>query len=49
MYISQGFLTAVRQEIIRAHPGWALDTTSLVTNVTKLDLERLKVRVTTAH
>eukprot|EP00792_Barthelona_sp_PAP020_P008883 TRINITY_DN3255_c1_g1_i1.p1 TRINITY_DN3255_c1_g1~~TRINITY_DN3255_c1_g1_i1.p1 ORF type:complete len:3803 (+),score=1118.83 TRINITY_DN3255_c1_g1_i1:106-11514(+) len=41
-YNPQGFLTAVKQEIARAHQGWALDTLHIVTTVKDYTIESVK-------
>ncbi|KAJ8735708.1 hypothetical protein PYW07_007328 [Mythimna separata] len=38
----QGFLTAMRQEVTRAHKGWALDMVALHNDVTKFILDEIK-------
>ncbi|XP_052742928.1 dynein axonemal heavy chain 8 [Bicyclus anynana] len=38
----QGFLTAMRQEVTRAHKGWALDMVALHNDVTKYLLDEIK-------
>ncbi|KAJ8736206.1 hypothetical protein PYW08_006862 [Mythimna loreyi] len=38
----QGFLTAMRQEVTRAHKGWALDMVALHNDVTKFSYDEIK-------
>jgi dynein heavy chain len=39
----QGFLTAMRQEVTRAHKGWALDSVVLHNDITKMSKDEIKI------
>ncbi|KAF8561859.1 hypothetical protein P879_08626, partial [Paragonimus westermani] len=38
----QGFLTALRQEVARKHPGWSLDCMVLVNRVTRMHVDEVR-------